>query len=79
MTGDVAHQKMMETDRMLHKANQIALNFAAYPRHQAVACIADHLKKFWPAAMRRQIMAYVRDGGQGLHQLAVDAVKTLKE
>lgn len=79
MTGDAAEQKMMETDRMLHKANQIALNFAAYPRAQAVAGIADHIKKFWPQMMRLQIMAYVRGGGQGLHELAVDAVKTLEE
>jgi formate dehydrogenase subunit delta len=79
MTGDAASRKMMEIDIMLHKANQIALNFAAYPRPQAVAGIADHIKKFWPPMMRLQITAYVKNSGQGLHELAVDAVKTLKE
>lgn len=73
------NQKMMETDRMLHKANQIALNFAAYPRPQAVAGIADHIRKFWTPMMRQQIAAHVNGGGQGLHELAIDAVKAMKE
>lgn len=73
------NQKMMETDRMLHKANQIALNFAAYPRPQAVASIADHIKKFWSPMMHQQITTHVDGGGQGLHELAIDAVKALKE
>ena len=73
------NEKMMETGRMLHKANQIALNFAAYPRPQAVGYVADHIKKFWTPMMRQQIAAYVKGGGQGLHELAIEAVKTIKE
>ncbi|TAL39576.1 MAG: formate dehydrogenase subunit delta [Alphaproteobacteria bacterium] len=69
----------METDRMLHKANQIALNFAAYPRLQAVDYVAEHIRKFWPPMMRQQIIAHVQGGGHGLHELAIDAVKILKE
>lgn len=72
-------RKLMETERMLHKANQIALNFAAYPRAQAVAAIADHLRKFWTPAMRQQIARHASSGGQGLHELAVEAVATLAE
>lgn len=73
------NQKVMETDRMLHKANQIALNFAAYPRAQAVDYVSEHIKKFWTPMMRQQIAAHVKGGGQGLHELAIDAVKALKE
>ena len=73
------NQKIMETDRMLHKANQIALNFAAYPRPQAISGIADHIKKFWTPMMRQQIADYVNGGGQGLHELATDAVRTLAQ
>jgi len=63
---------------MVHMANQIALFFASYPREQAVAGVADHLDKFWERRMKTQIIDYVADGGDGLHELALDAVKRLK-
>ena len=49
----------MESDRMVHRANQIALFFAGYPHDEAVAGVADHFKKFWERRMRDQIIAYV--------------------
>ena len=63
---------------MVHKANQIALFFAAYPRDEAVAGVADHLQKFWEPRMRRQIIDYVAAGGEGLHELVPEAVSRLK-
>ncbi len=68
----------MESDRMVHRANQIALFFAGYPHDEAVAGVLDHLKKFWERRMRDQIIAYVAHGGQGLHELALEAVKRLQ-
>ena len=62
---------------MVHMANQIALFFAAYPHDEAVAGVADHLKKFWEPRMRKQIIEYVAQGGSGLHELALEAVKKL--
>lgn len=62
---------------MIHMANQIAIYFASYPREQAVASIADHLKKFWEPRMRHKIIRYVAEGGQGLHELVPEAVKRL--
>jgi formate dehydrogenase subunit delta len=67
----------MNQERMIHMANQIALFFASYPRDEAVAGVADHLKKFWEPRMRRQIIQYVAQGGGGLHELALKAVKQL--
>ena len=67
----------MSEGRMLHKANQIALNFAPYPRGQAVEKIADHFRKFWTPPMREQLIAYVNSGREGLHELAMEAVKNL--
>ena len=67
----------MEEANMVHMANQIALFFASYPRDEAVASVTDHLKKFWEPRMRRQIIEYVRHGGGGLHELALEAVKRL--
>ncbi len=49
---------------MIHRANQIALFFAAYPHDEAVAGVTDHFKKFWERRMRDQIIAYVAAGRQ---------------
>jgi formate dehydrogenase subunit delta len=68
----------MNQDHMIHMANQIALNLAAYPKEEAVAAVADHLQKFWPPRMRAQIIEYAASGGAGLHELALEAVKRLK-
>jgi formate dehydrogenase subunit delta len=68
----------MKSDSMVHRANQIALYFAAYPHDQAVAGVLDHLKKFWERRMRDQIVAYVAQGGGGLHELALEAVRKLQ-
>ena len=63
---------------MIHRANQIALFFASYPHDEAVTGVADHLKRFWERRMRDQIIAYVKNGGKGLHELALEAVKRLQ-
>ena len=62
---------------MVHNANQIALYFASYPHEQAVDGVLDHIKKYWEKRMRAQIMQYVAQGGAGLHELVVEAVKRL--
>jgi formate dehydrogenase subunit delta len=67
----------MESENMVHMANQIALFFASYPREDAIAGVADHLRKFWEPRMRKQIIEYVAQRGAGLHELALEAVKRL--
>jgi formate dehydrogenase subunit delta len=67
----------MESENMVHMANQIALFFAGYPREDAIAGVADHLRKFWEPRMRQQIVEYAAQGGAGLHELALEAVKRL--
>jgi formate dehydrogenase subunit delta len=62
---------------MVHKANQIALFFASYPRDQAIAGVEDHLRKYWEPRMRRQIIEFVAQGEPGLHEYALEAVKRL--
>jgi formate dehydrogenase subunit delta len=62
---------------MVHMANQIALFFAAYPHDEAVAGVTDHLKRFWERRMQQQIIQYVAEGGSGLHELALEAVRRL--
>ena len=65
----------MEAERLVHNANQIALFYAPYPRQEAIAGIAGHMKSFWPVRMRRQFKDYVAGGGSGLHELAVAAAE----
>lgn len=62
---------------MVHDVNQIAMFFASYPREEAVAGVADHLKKFWERRMRQQIIEYVAHGGAGLHDLVPEAVRQI--
>jgi formate dehydrogenase subunit delta len=63
---------------MIHMANQIALFFRASPHDEAVAGVATHLKQFWEPRMLRQLYAYVGEGGVGLHELVLDAAKSLQ-
>jgi len=67
----------MKNEDMIHNANGIALYFASYPKEEAVAGVADHIKKYWERRMRDQIQAYVAQGGAGLHELVLEAVKRL--
>lgn len=68
----------MEPEVMVHKANSIATFFAAYPHDEAVAGVADHLRKFWEPRMRRQLTEYLAQGGGGLHPLVPEAAKRLE-
>lgn len=64
-------------DRLIHDANQIARFFAAYPHEEAVAGVADHIKKFWERRMREKILQHVAAGGAGMDDIAREAVETL--
>ncbi|MGE0119607.1 MAG: formate dehydrogenase subunit delta [Dongiaceae bacterium] len=68
----------MKTERLVHMANQIADFFAAYPREEAVAGVADHLKKFWDPRMRTALVAHVKAGGAGLRDLVTAAVAKME-
>lgn len=63
---------------MVHMANQIALNFGAYPREEAIQLTTAHLRQFWEPRMRRQLHAYVEGGGSELHEFVLEAEKRLK-
>ena len=69
----------MTPENMVHMANQIALFFNSYPREEAIAGVADHLKRFWEPRMRKQIVAYAAEGGAGLHELVREAVQRLPQ
>ena len=67
----------MKQENMVHMANQIALFFSGYPHDEAVAGVTKHFKDFWERRMKDQIKQHVAQGGSGLHELAIEAVKRL--
>ena len=68
----------MDAARLVYMANQIGKFFVTEDPKTAVAMTADHLKKFWDPRMRKEIVAYVEAGGQGLDGTAHQAVLTLR-
>ena len=47
-------------NNLVTMANQIGGFFKSYPdKEQATKDIAVHMKKFWPAVMRKEIIEYV--------------------
>lgn len=68
----------MNIERLCGMVNDIANFFAVEPdRAVGVAGIADHLRKFWDPRMRKQIIAHLGTGGDGLEPLAREAVAAL--
>jgi formate dehydrogenase subunit delta len=66
------------TTRLVEMANDIAAYFEAESdRDAGVEGIRQHLLKFWEPGMRRKLLRYVREGGNGLKPLAQAAVERL--
>jgi formate dehydrogenase subunit delta len=58
-------------------ANDIAAQFAYLDHDAAVAGIVNHITMFWDPRMRRQLLAHVEHGGEGLNPLVKDAAARL--
>ena len=67
-----------KTDKLIYMANQIARFFSSQGNDRAVAGTADHLQKFWDPAMRRDILAHLDAGGEGLDPLVRKALERLR-
>jgi formate dehydrogenase subunit delta len=69
----------MDTHKLAHMANQIARNLQVLPEDEAVAAIADHLKKFWSPSMWRALSDSVSDDAANeLSPRCQQALKRLK-
>ena len=64
-------------DRLIYMANQIAREFTNQRPHEAVDATWDHLWHFWDPRMRSMIVAHLREGGEGLGDVAKAAVAKL--
>jgi formate dehydrogenase subunit delta len=66
----------MDGKKLVKMANEIAAFFAAEPeRKVALEGIAGHLKRFWEPRMRREILAVLDQGGQGMSEHVIAALK----
>jgi formate dehydrogenase subunit delta len=60
-------------------ANDIGNFFKAEPDRQvAVDGVSGHMKRFWDPRMRKAIVAHLDSGGDGLSDLAREAVSKLR-
>jgi formate dehydrogenase subunit delta len=64
-------------DKLVHMANQIAVEFGYQQPGTAVDATYEHLWHFWDPAMRKTIVAHLGTGGEGLDPVARDAVARL--
>jgi formate dehydrogenase subunit delta len=71
----VRHEPRSKVPDLIRMVNQISANFAHHPPDQAAGEVAAHLTLFWSPAMRAELAAWVRAGGEDLHPLAVEAVR----
>ena len=69
----------MSADKLVTMANQIGKFFVPRGQSNAAAAIADHLRKFWDARMRADIIAHEEQGGAGLEQTVRQAVRRLRD
>lgn len=76
VVSEHADHHRMVLDNLVRMINRIGDFYAAYPdRAEAVAGIAEHVRKFWEPRMRRQLYAHL-DGpaaGEGLSDLVRQA------
>jgi formate dehydrogenase subunit delta len=67
---------MSGDEKLVRMANQMADFFRSYPREEARAGIADHIRSFWSRVMREGLQARIAAGGQGLDPLVLEAFGT---
>jgi len=65
----------MNRDHLIRMANQIGTFFESMPeRQEALEGIAAHIKKFWEPRMRREFLALLEAGGEGVSPIVREAL-----
>ncbi len=67
----------MNTDPVIENANRVAIHFAGLPREEAIEGIRNHIRKFWDQPVKDRLIACVAQGGAGLDELVLEAVKRM--
>lgn len=69
----------MSADKLVRMANQIADFFRSQSGAAPAAGVAAHIRSFWNPVMRKQIYAHLDAGGNGLSDLARQALLELRK
>ena len=64
-------------ERLVAMANDIGNYFRPQSREEAIAGIANHIKRYWTARMRQKLNAYLAQGANDLDELPRAAVDRL--
>jgi len=69
----------MNLQQLIKMANQIESFYRSEPdKEEAIKSVQNHIQRFWEPRMRQQIRAHVEQGGEGLGDLAIQAIARLK-
>jgi formate dehydrogenase subunit delta len=66
-------------EHLVTMANDIGNYFRPQGRDEAIAGIADHIKRFWTPRMRQKLSAYIAEGNPGLDELPRAALASLNQ
>jgi formate dehydrogenase subunit delta len=72
------HSDPVQAASLLRMANQIASNAHHKPHDQAVALVEKHFRDFWAPSMRATLLEWLDDGGEGLDDVARDAIERFR-
>jgi formate dehydrogenase subunit delta len=64
-------------EKLVRMANQIADFFRPYDEAEAVSGIREHIRSFWTASMRDELVAFAAGGGAGLQPRVMQAIDGL--
>lgn len=66
----------MNIEHLVRMANQIGTFFAAMPdKAEALEGIASHIKRSWEPRMRREFLAVLAEGGEGVLPIVREAME----
>ena len=65
-------------EQLVMMANDIGNYFKPQTREEAIAGIANHIKRFWTPRMRQKLKAYLAAGHEGLDELPRAALASLE-
>jgi formate dehydrogenase subunit delta len=64
-------------EHLIAMANDIGDYFRAQGRDEAIAGIANHIKRYWTLRMRQKLNLYLSQGHGGLNELPRAAIERL--
>ncbi|NQZ30734.1 MAG: formate dehydrogenase subunit delta [Oceanospirillaceae bacterium] len=63
--------------QLIHMVNQIGENNQHSGVESAAAFTSTHIQKFWARSMKQDIIQHLNNGGQGLSEISIAAIKKL--